>query len=158
MRSQPGLSFFDNKSTPEKETAKECIQKSFKLAVEDIEKWKSEKKKDPRWADFKDTIIKHLMGLEPLSVRVQHGGNHDIVNASTRTHGPSWRMIVSMEKTGVKAWGIYPGGQSGNAGSKYYSNMIPMWGNGQYFNLPFASFEGLQSASIGSTTLTPGSK
>jgi penicillin amidase len=28
--------------------------------------------------------------------------------------------------------GIYPGGQSGNPGSKFYDNFIPIWAKGGY--------------------------
>jgi penicillin amidase len=157
LKQQPELPFFDIQSTSEKETARELLRKSFKLGVEAIEKWKAERKKDPAWADFKGTVIRHLMQLDPLSVRVQHGGNHDIVNATTRTHGPSWRMIVSLEKSGVKAWGVYPGGQSGNTGSKFYSDMIPVWANGNYIPLQFSGADAIPNA-IGATAFKPVAK
>ena len=35
--------------------------------------------------------------MKALAIPVRTGGNHDIVNAHSRTHGPSWRMIVSLE-------------------------------------------------------------
>jgi penicillin amidase len=158
LKTQPTLPYFDMKSTSEVETARELLRKSFKLGVDAIETWKTEKKKDPQWADFKGTIIRHLMQLDPLSVRVQYGGNHDIVNATSRTHGPSWRMIVSLEKSGVKAWGVYPGGQSGNTGSPFYSNMIPLWSTGRYVPLKFSGQESLASTSLGTTTLKPATK
>jgi penicillin amidase len=153
IKENPDLSFFDIQSTPERETAKEVLRKSFSLGVEDIEKWKLERGKNPRWADFKDTYVGHLLRQEPLSVHVEHGGNHDIVNASSRTHGPSWRMVVSLEKLGVQAWGIYPGGQSGNPGSPFYSNMIPLWAKGKYFKLPFYSAEKIAPAALQTITL-----
>lgn len=158
LKEQPTLSFFDITSTPTTETAKELLQTAFKIGVEDVEKWKLEKKSDPEWATFKGTVIRHLAQLPPLSVSVAAGGNHDIVNATSRTHGPSWRMVVSLEKTGLKAWGVYPGGQSGNPGSKYYSNMIDMWAKGNYFSLPFVSAEALAARSLGTTQLKPASK
>ncbi|MCK5700598.1 MAG: penicillin acylase family protein, partial [Cyclobacteriaceae bacterium] len=34
-------------------------------------------------------------------------------------------------------WGHYPGGQSGNPGSKYYDNMVEAWANGDYYDLLF---------------------
>jgi penicillin amidase len=46
-------------------------------------------------------------------------------------------MIVSLEKSGAKGWGVYPGGQSGNPGSTYYSNMVPAWSTGKYYSLGF---------------------
>lgn len=158
LKDQPTLSLFDIKSTEGAETARELLRNAFKLGVEDVEKWKADKKKEPAWADFKGTIIRHLMQLDPLSVRVQYGGNHDIVNATSRTHGPSWRMIVSLEKGGIRAWGVYPGGQSGNTGSPYYSNMIPLWATGKYVPLKFSGAESLSAVSIGTTTFKPAAK
>jgi penicillin amidase len=34
----------------------------------------------------------------------------------------------------MKAFGIYPGGQSGNPGSRFYDNFIPIWAKGDYVN------------------------
>lgn len=153
IKENPDLSFFDIQSTPDRETAKEVLRKAFTQGVADVEKWKLDHSKNPRWADFKDTYVGHLLRQEALSVHVEHGGNHDIVNASSRTHGPSWRMVVSLEKLGVQAWGIYPGGQSGNPGSPYYSNMIPLWAKGKYFKLPFYSAEKIAPAALQTVTL-----
>jgi penicillin amidase len=158
LKEQPALPYFDIKSTNEVETAQELLRKSFKLGVDAIETWKKERGKDPRWADYKGTVINHLLQLQPLSVRATIGGNHDIVNATTRTHGPSWRMIVSLERSGVKAWGVYPGGQSGNPGSPYYANMIPLWAEGKYMSLQFGPADKLKSSALGTTSLKPTSK
>jgi len=153
LKEQPTLPWFDIKTTPETETAKDLLQKSFRNGVSAIETWKTERKQNPAWADFKGTIIRHLMQLDPLSVKVHYGGNHDIVNATSRTHGPSWRMIVSLEKTGIKAWGVYPGGQSGNVGSPYYANMIPLWATGRYIPLQFSGQNAV--AATATTVLKP---
>jgi penicillin amidase len=91
----------------------------------------------PRWADYKDSYLTHLLRLEPLNIHVKAGGNRDIVNAHSRTHGPSWRMVVSLEKSGIKAWAAYPGGQSGDPGSIHYTDMLGRWLQGQYFPLQF---------------------
>jgi penicillin amidase len=45
-------------------------------------------------------------------------------------------MIVHLtEKT--EAYGVYPGGQSGNPGSKYYDSFVDQWAAGQYYRLWF---------------------
>jgi penicillin amidase len=68
-------------------------------------------------------------------------------------------MVVSLEKTGVQAWGVYPGGQSGNPGSRFYDNFLNHWATGQYFKLDFlSSQEQLKSNSIFTTTFKPASK
>ncbi len=135
----PTLSFFDIISTPEKETSSEVLRKAFSKGVADIEAWKIRTKKEPQWAVFKDAVISHLLRQEALSYHVLQGGNHDIVNAHSKSNGPSWRMVVSLEKSGVKAWGIYPGGQSGNPGSPFYNNMIDPWAKAKYFVMHFGS-------------------
>jgi penicillin amidase len=155
IKEKPDLSFFDITDTPTKETAREVIQQAFITGVDAIEKWKVDQKKEPRWADFKDTFVGHLLqGLPAFSYHVQHGGNHDIVNASSRRHGPSWRMVVSLEKTGVRAWGVYPGGQSGNPGSPYYNNMLNTWANGNHYPFQFSPDSNLKSA-LATLTLKP---
>ena len=43
-------------------------------------------------------------------------------------------MIVELgDKPSAKV--VYPGGQSGNPGSKFYDNMIDEWVKGGYFNV-----------------------
>lgn len=151
IKEKPELSFFDIVETEQKETAREVLQKSFKAGVQDIVQWKREHPSatNVEWGDFKDSYVGHLARLEPLSIHIKHGGNHDIVNAHSRTHGPSWRMVVSLEKTGMKAWGVYPGGQSGNPGSYYYSNMLDTWTADKHYSLSF-----LQSPEQGQSLYT----
>lgn len=160
LKERPDLSFFDIQSTPEKETAKEVIQKSLLLAVRKINKWKTNHRAEKvPWAEYKDSYIGHLLRIEPLSIKVKHGGNGSIVNAHSRTSGPSWRMIVSLEKTGVKSWGVYPGGQSGNPGSFFYDNLIARWVADEQYRLMFIHApEEAGAHALYSTQLNPNSK
>jgi penicillin amidase len=159
IKEKPDLSFFDIQETPEKETAREILLSSFKAGVQDIIDWKKNHPASStvNWGTFKDSYIGHLLRLQPFNIPVNHGGNHDIVNAHSRTHGPSWRMVVSLEKSGIKAWGVYPGGQSGNPGSYYYSNLLDTWVADKHFQLsfPHAADEG---NSLYTVSLNPASK
>lgn len=139
LKHQPEFIFFDIKATPEKETARDIIRLAFERGVQDMTKWKADHQTArAAWADYKDSYVNHIVPtLKALSIPVRTGGNHDIVNAHSKTHGPSWRMVVSLEKAGVKAWAAYPGGQSGNPGSVHYSDMIGKWSHGEYFALLF---------------------
>ena len=138
LKERPELSFFDIQQTDEKETAGDVIRKAFILGVEDIEEWKTRHTTLPVWAEYKDSYIGHLLPpLTALSIPVKTGGNHDIVNAHSRTHGPSWRMVASLEPSGIKAWATYPGGQSGNPGSAHYKDLLPIWTAGAYSPLLF---------------------
>lgn len=158
IKEKPDLSFFDIQTTDQKETAKEILQLSFKEGVKDITEWKKNHEGvTPEWGTFKDSYIGHLLRLQPFNIPVKHGGNHDIVNAHSRTHGPSWRMVVSLEKTGIKAWGVYPGGQSGNPGSYYYSNLLDTWVADKHFQLSFMHIAN-EGKPLYTVSLNPASK
>jgi penicillin amidase len=138
IKEKPNFPLFDIMTTPEKENAGDVIRKTFSEGVKNIRQWKTERKQqEVKWADYKDGYIGHLLRIEPLNIHVRQGGNHDVVNAHGRTHGPSWRMIVSLEKDGIKTWATYPGGQSGNPGSAHYDDLLDRWTKGQYFKLSF---------------------
>jgi len=159
IREEPGYEFFDNKETTEIENANMIIRQSFVKAFDKIKDWQNENKKQPTWGLYKNTTIQHLARLQPLSAKVTNGGSGDAINATTKDTGPSWRQIVSLEKAGVQAWGIYPGGQSGNPGSKYYDNFVNTWAQGEYFKLLFSvNQDEIRKKSISTTTLNPFSK
>jgi penicillin amidase len=150
LKEQPALPLFDIQSTPEKETAREVVRKAFTLAIAEIGEWKkthgtpaaegqaATAAQNVSWGAYKDSYMEHLTRIKAFRISVETGGNHDIVNAHSQTHGPSWRMIVSLEPTGVKTWASYPGGQSGNMGSVHYSDILTRWVKGEYFQLLFA--------------------
>jgi penicillin amidase len=79
----------------------------------------------------------HLTNLEPFSIlQVPAGGNKHIVNANGPTWGTSWRQIVELGDQ-IRAFGIYPGGQSGNPGSPAYETFVDDWAAGRYFEINF---------------------
>ena len=47
-------------------------------------------------------------------------------------------MVVELGDT-IEAWGIYPGGQSGNPGSHFYNTFVDDWATGNYFKIKFLS-------------------
>ena len=125
--------FLDDINTPEKETLSHDINLAFKKAVLTCKNLDREDKLT--WAKMKATRIEHLAKLDPFSrLDIDNGGGEYAVNAVKTVHGPSWRMIVQLTKN-TEAYGIYPGGQSGNPGSQYYDNFVDNWTNGKYYPL-----------------------
>ncbi len=145
--------FMDIKKTPETETAQDLFLISFKETVKSMTKWKAENG-DYNWKAYKSTHVDHLLqGLPAFSrFNLPIGGGSGIVNATKKNHGPSWRMIVEMSSP-PKALGIYPGGQSGNPGSKYYDNFIDDWAAGNYHELNFLQSDEKTEAIIATQTL-----
>lgn len=147
--------FMDIIDTPEKETAKDLFKLSFSEAVVKLNDFKA-KNGSLEWVNYKATYVGHLLQALPAFSRfdVPIGGGRNIVNATSENWGPSWRMIVEMTSPPT-ALGIYPGGQSGNPGSKYYDNFINDWAAGKYHSLNFLQNDTATDAIIGTQTLTP---
>ncbi|WP_405569839.1 penicillin acylase family protein [Winogradskyella sp. Asnod2-B02-A] len=147
--------FMDIIGTPETETAKDLFKLSFSKTVKKLNAWKAENG-DLNWVNYKGTYAGHLLQALPAFSRfdIPIGGGKNIVNATSKNWGPSWRMIVEMTSPPT-ALGIYPGGQSGNPGSKYYDNFIDDWAAGKYHRLNFLQSSTATDAIIGTQTLTP---
>ncbi len=128
------MHFVDNINTPQRETLFDAVQTAFEHAADSAAVLDKEGKLT--LGKFRGTDIRHLSRSLPALSRMglNTGGGRHIVNATKKTTGPSWRMIVEMGKE-TKAWGIYPGGQSGNPGSRFYDNMVDDWVNGKYYAL-----------------------
>lgn len=134
IQQYPDHACFDMTATPEKEVATDVINKSFVETVAELEKRTSDGKPN-HWGGYKPLNIYHLTRLPALSeMNIEVDGCVDAINATGYSFGPSWRMVVSLEDK-VKAYAVYPGGQSGNPASKYYKNMIPAWTKGEYYTL-----------------------
>lgn len=128
------MKFIDNIHTPEKETLSQTILTAFAFAADSAKALDSQQKLE--FGRFRGTNIRHLTrSIIPFSaMNLRTGGGRHIVNATKQLHGPSWKMVVQLsDKT--EAYGIYPGGQSGNPGSPYYDNAVQDWVQGKYYLL-----------------------
>lgn len=90
-----------------------------------------------RWGDVRKTQINHLLrlpgfGWEGLSVTSGLGTLSP--SDGSGTHGASWRFVVELGPD-VRAWGTFPGGQSGNPVSPRYSDRISIWQRGELAEL-----------------------
>jgi len=125
--------FLDDINTPQKETLGDDVTAAFKKAVFVAEHADSIGRLE--WGKYKDTKVLHLARLDALSrLHLPIGGGTNTINAANQQHGPSWRMIVSLTPQ-TQAYGVYPGGQSGNPGSRFYDNFVDAWVQGKYFTL-----------------------
>lgn len=130
--------FFDVTATPGRETAREVVNLAFKSMEAHFTNNPTASR---NWGESRGFALMHLARLDPFSrLDLKVGGHKSAPNAINRTHGPSWRMVVEMGES-VKGYGVYPGGQSGNPGSRYYDNLVDTWAAGKYYELLF-----LQSA------------
>jgi penicillin G amidase len=123
----PGSEFFDDRSTPERETLAEIAERAWRAAVGSLEKSWGPPGPSWEWGKVKGTRLGHLaripgFGLEGLEV---DGAGH-VINAIERAWAPSWRMVVELGPE-VRAWANCPGGQSGHPGSRFYDDSVDDW-------------------------------
>jgi len=129
--------YIDDVNTPEREDIEWVFSKALQLTSKRLNSDYGSDKGKWSLAETRGTVIRHISRIPGLgSGQLSTGGNYNVINAISKTHGPSWRMIVSLEDT-VKAWGVFPGGESGNPGSRFYDNNIGDWVKGDYYPLNF---------------------
>ncbi len=125
--------FLDDISTTTVESLADMTNAAFKKAVTILTKIEKEGKLE--WARYKDTHVNHLLKLPAFSrLHLPIGGGTNIINATKENHGPSWRMIVQLSEN-TEAYAVYPGGQSGNPGSRFYDSFVDQWVLGKYYPL-----------------------
>lgn len=135
---QPEAKWFDDINTAEKETLPDLVYQSFNASLDTLTARKGAMSPEWQWSRVKSAEIRHLSrSIKPFNAPpLTTGGGSSIVNAITKRKGPSWRMVVELGPT-PRAYGIYPGGQSGNPGSPYYLNLLEKWEKGELNELIF---------------------
>jgi len=138
--SNPDSKWFDDTRTPAVENRDDIIRKSLVETVRQLTEELGPAVSHWQWKRYHRTMIPHLSRLKPLGIApFPNDGGTGTLNVGpgrTNSFGPSWRMIVSLTEP-IRAWGVYPGGQSGNPASKHYCDFLDTWKNKQYFELLF---------------------
>jgi penicillin amidase len=112
-----------------------------------------------RWSLVQRATIAHLAGIAGFGVEplpIQGGPSTLNPSAGSGRHGASWRMVVEMGPE-VRGWGTYPGGQSGNPRSDFYSDRLAAWASGRLDTLRFprSATELGPTRTLGTLTLEP---
>ena len=135
LRSAPDHPIFDIQETEARETAATITQRAFDEVLED---WATTQR---NWGDERNTRIPHLGRIPGMgSGQIASPGSPNSLNSMKGGHGPSWRMVVELGSP-PEAWGVLPGGSSGNPGSPFYDDGVAEWAAGRYYKLPLRSRE-----------------
>lgn len=135
----------------------EILMVAFREVHEQLEERFGEFGNQWMWYKYNGSTINHLLNVPALNEpRLNVSGSSQSPNAISNRHGPSWRMVVEMTVP-VKAWGVYPGGQSGNPASKGYTGFISDWSNGKHYELNlYQDFNKAASEGVSIISLKPG--
>jgi penicillin amidase len=148
--------FYDNLQTGERETRATIILESFDKAMYKLKQQYGSLAQVKDWGTHKATMIHHILPTKALDafsrMNVYNGGNRGIINATSHEHGPSWRMIVDFGE--MKGYCLFPGGESGNPGSKFYDDMVDKWAKGEYYVAKFEPQDQLEKERLFKITAT----
>ncbi|TYZ09279.1 penicillin acylase family protein [Hymenobacter lutimineralis] len=134
---EPTSRWIDDQRTPETETLEQLALESLQWAADSLTRKFGPLGPEWRWANQKSTDILHLAQLPGFGrMDIDCGGGAGIVNATSQRNGPSWRMVVALGPQ-PKAYGVFPGGESGNPGSRFYDDMIETWRVGKLDELVY---------------------
>jgi penicillin amidase len=138
-RDFPNSPWFDDRTTPDRETRDDIIRRTFHEMTASI---KGQFGDDPvswQWGKINKLKIDSLSGVPALGrTGTPVPGTAFTLNpgsdVGTVGGGASWRMIVDLADP-QHSRGVYPGGQSGNLGSPHYDDQIAVWAAGRYLPL-----------------------
>jgi penicillin G amidase len=123
-------------------SAPQVMRSAFAVAVRQLSAKLGGSPASWSWGKLHSTQIPSLTGAAGLGYGPRPaGGDPFTVNAANgfpaSSQGPSWRMIVNWTGQGqAAAQDIYPGGQSENPASPWYSDLIDDWWNHRYQAMP----------------------
>ncbi|MEJ7693745.1 penicillin acylase family protein [Daejeonella sp.] len=148
LLNEPDSHWFDNVHTAQKETRTDAVNEAFRFTMDSLQRKYGPIDDDWHWGNIKHTNVPHLAKVAGFGSKfLKNGGSKSSVNAMSESNGPSWRMVVALGKD-VKAYGVFPGGESGNPGSPYYDNMVNTWSEGKLNELLYLKSKSEQSKSI----------
>lgn len=156
MYQEPNSVWFDDKRTTQKETLTDIVNQTYKATVDTLEKHYGKISTKWQWGTTHPFEVGHLAHLPGFgSGGFAANGAGGVINATSDDHGPSWRMVVQMGPQ-VKGYGVFPGGESGNPGSYFYSDMLKTWQDGKLNELLFLKSADEKSEKVKSTLTLSG--
>ena len=154
----PEGKFFDITNTETIETLADIAELAFRAAVANLEKRLGPWGDAWRWGRVKGTQLRHVARIPGFGrEKLEADGIGHVIGAIDTVWAPSWRMVVELGPE-VRAWGNYPGGQSGNPGSPYYDDFVDDWAAGKPYELVFLKSADEPNPAVVAQTVMRGGK
>lgn len=138
----PASPWFDNRDTPEREDAPAILALTLNRAADSLDVRYGADTTGWRWGDHHAVVFRHITESEALRPfwrgPVEYPGFASTLSPARglrTTHSASWRVVVDFGSGQPQAWGIYPGGQSGNPFSPLYDLHLPAFTAFEYYDL-----------------------
>ncbi len=137
LKAEPEFFLIDDITTERQETIQDLVTEAYSRTYARMMQFNGPVSDTWNWGWVINNDINHVGQIPGLGAEdVYSGGSFEAINATRFGYGPSWRMIVELGPE-VKAWGVYPGGTSGNPGSPNYDEYLENWRTGEHYELNF---------------------
>lgn len=134
----PDSPWFDDPATGETETLADLVRPAYREAIRELRNRYGDDPEGWLWSRVNNTTLNHIAQIDGFEIPdLLTDGGRESINAIRGSSGPSWRMVVELDPEGVRGYGVYPGGQSGNPGSKTYDEFVETWRTGGLYELDF---------------------
>ncbi len=167
---QPDAAWWDDRSTPERETRDQVLRRAMADAHAELTDRFSPDPTDWRWGAMHTLTLTHATfgssGIAPLEALFNRGplqlaGGSDIVNATgwSATEGyavnwvPSMRYLVDLGDLDAGRW-IHLTGQSGRPFHQHYADQAEAWARGDTLPIHFTP-DAVETAAVDRLTLLP---
>jgi len=129
---QPDSLWLTTTKEGNKRELRQLAMSSFREAINELNKKFGRNLSNWHWNRYRRVEFPHFARVPGLGVEVENsdGHTHSILS-NQGNHGPVWKMVVALKPDGqTEAWGIYPGGQSGEPNSRFYDAFLEPWARG----------------------------
>lgn len=140
MRANPALRIWDVNTTEEVERAGDLLRLALSATHDTLTTNFGSTSEEWAFSRHGTILFRHITrALDPfargpypypgMAESLSPGGG------SPTTHSGSWRVVVDFSTSPPQAWGVYPGGQSGNPFSRRYDAFVPTYLAFEHFRL-----------------------
>jgi penicillin amidase len=129
----PGNAWWDDRRTPAHEDRDAIFAQSLSAGYDSLSAKGVPSSGAWLWSNVRKANIRHLLRIPALGtpgISIQGGPATLNPSSGEGTQGSSWRMVVELGPQ-VRAWSIYPGGQSGSPASSRYTDRLSRWALGE---------------------------
>ncbi len=135
---KPDSPWFDDLGTPVRENRDDIILRAARDTYRYFKKTYGINPRNWVYGKYHKFEIRHMLRIPALGLKAFPIDGSGFTLRPAGGHvahsGASWRMVVELTQP-IRAFGVYPGGQSGNPASTFYTTGVANWRYGRYFSL-----------------------
>lgn len=142
MSEEPKSVWFDRIDTEAREDAQTLVRQAIETVAKEYTESIETDRHSMLWGEQHKIVIRHITRSEMLRAIWRGpfpypGYRQTLSPAGSRmtTHSASWRVVVDFSTETPTAYGVYPGGQSGNPFSVLYDRHIETYLNFETYSL-----------------------